>query len=103
MAVLDEYETMEAFLDIHPELQLQCRYVLSRLRFGTYIWNFFRIAKEDRKAFGMKAAADFERDWDYQDRRFYDEQSWKCMYLWMTQPEDFIVYVREGRPDERKA
>lgn len=103
MAVLDEYDSMEAFLDIHPELQLQCRYVLSRLRFGTYIWNFFRISEADREKFAMRAVEDFERDNDYQDMRYYDARTWQIMTLWATQPELFIKYAKKGEPNETDA
>ena len=100
MAVLGEYDAMENFLKDHVELQLPLRYILSRMRFGTYIWNYFRISEADRKEFAMRAAEDLARDNDYQDMRYYNARTWQIMTLWATQPELFIKYAKKGEPNE---
>ena len=100
MAVLHEYGVIEEFLKDHAELQLPLRYILSRMRFGTYIWNYFRISEADRKEFAMRAAENLARDNDYQDMRYYDARTWQIMTLWATQPELFIKYAKKGEPNE---
>lgn len=100
MAVLHEYGVIEDFLKDHAELQLPLRYILSRMRFGTYIWNYFRISEADRKEFAMRAAEDLARDNDYQDMRYYDARTWQIVTLWATQPELFIKYAKKGEPNE---
>ena len=95
-AVIYEYAVMENFLEEHKELQLPLRYILSRLRFGTYSWNVSRIADEDKLEFVKKAAVDLKRDNDYQDVRYYQEEAWKSYLLWMNEPDRFYEAVRKA-------
>lgn len=88
-AVIYEYNCIEKFLKERPELQLQLRYILSRLRFGTFCWNYSRIADEDKLDFAIKAAEEMRRDLDYQDVRYYSEGQWSAYLAWMSDPELF--------------
>ena len=101
MAVIYEYGVMEEFLNNHEELLLPLRDILSRMRFGTYSWNLTRIKDKDRDEFVKKAAADLQRDNDYQDVRYYTEDAWKNYLIWMKEPDRFLEAVRKAEENER--
>lgn len=88
-AVIGEYHEIERFLEERPRLALKLRYILSRMRFGTYYWNYFRLDGQDRERFCYEAAKDLKRDWDYQDIRYYGETDYTCMHTWMEAPFSF--------------
>lgn len=96
-AVLYEYKMMEEFLSLHTELQLPLRYILSRLRFGTYSWNLDRIAKEDKLEFARRAAEDLRRDNDYMDMRYYTEDERAVFNVWCVDPDLLVESIEKGR------
>lgn len=111
-AVIYEYACMENFLEEHIEMQLPLRAILSKLRDGTYFWNASRLSGEEQKTFIEKAAADFERDNDFQDLRFYMDinrdtgemllDRWFRHEAWRRDPEGFCKRITKGAEDETR-
>lgn len=99
-AVIGEYRRIENFLERFPWKQLSLRYILSRNRFGTYSWNYSRIAKEDRSTFAVAAAEDLRRDIDYIDLRYYTEKEANMFLTWAQDPEQFNQIMSKAL-DER--
>jgi hypothetical protein len=104
-AVIGEYRRIENFLERFPWKQLPLRYILSRNRFGTYSWNYSRIAKEDRSTFAVAAAEDLRRDIDYIDLRYYTEKEANMFMTWAQNPERFhqiMSKALDGENNDRK-
>ena len=105
-AVIYEYACMENFLEEHIELQLPLRAILSKLRDGTYSWNASRLVGEEQKTFIEKAAADFQRDNDYQDIRFYMDvnrdtgemilERWFRHEAWRKDPDKYYELLNKA-------
>lgn len=100
-AVIGEYRRIENFLERFPWKQLPLRYILSHNRFGTYSWNYSRIAKEDRSTFAVAAAEDLRRDIDYIDLRYYTEKEANMFLTWAQDPEQFHQIMSKAL-DERE-
>lgn len=74
LLVAGEYEEMERYLLRHPYKALHFRCMLSRLRYGSYMWAY--SASED-KSFYLRMYRDFIHDWEFQDARLYDAKNWE--------------------------
>lgn len=101
-AVIGEYRRIENFLEEYPEKRLPLRYILSRNRFGTYSWNYSRIAKEDRSTFAVAAAEDLRRDIDYIDLRYYTESEANMFLTWAQDPEQFHQIMSKALDEREK-
>ncbi len=60
--VCDEYKEMKRWLHERSELEEQLAYVLTRMKFNTYLWNFERLSPELRSQFIMRASVEFSSD-----------------------------------------
>ncbi len=60
--VCDEYNEMRRWLYERPELASKLAYVLTRMKFNTYMWNFERLSPELRSEFIMRISAEFSLD-----------------------------------------
>lgn len=99
LAVLREYRVMEDFLMERPKLALYLRDILSRLRFGTYSWNYGRIKPEDKHIFADLAAGDFKRDLDFIDSRLYSREKMDMYLLWTADFEKFYELSEKHRKE----
>ena len=57
--VCDEYEEMQRFLDTHPVEKGRLEYVLHRIKFDTYMWNYERLGQQYKYIFLERAAQEF--------------------------------------------
>ena len=59
--VCDEFEEMEKFLAAHPE-KAHLKPVETRLKFDSYIWNYWRLDTKLREQFLPRFVGDFKRE-----------------------------------------
>lgn len=57
--VCDEYEEMESFLNDNPILKGRLEYVLQRIKFDTYMWNYNRLGRKYKYIFLERASEEF--------------------------------------------
>lgn len=58
--VCDEYEEMQRFLEQHPILQGRLEYVLQRIKYDSYMWNYERVAQKYKYIFLERASEEFK-------------------------------------------
>jgi hypothetical protein len=58
--VCDEYAEMERFLNETPNLKGKLEYVLQRIKYDSYMWNYNRLVGENKYIFLEHAASEFE-------------------------------------------
>lgn len=58
--VCDEYEEMERFLNNNPVLKGRLEYVLQRIKFDTYMWNYDRLGTRYKYIFLERASEEFK-------------------------------------------
>lgn len=100
-AVLYEYACMEQFLKENPYKALGLRAILSKMRLGTYSWNYSRIAPEDKLDFAIEAAKDLKRDIEYFDLRYYSPREVKIFKTWALNPKKFHEIATKAREQEK--
>ena len=91
--VCDEFASIDAFLDEHPEVPVEVRRALAAKRFVTYRWNLNRLGLEDKGAFIKRTSSELvacgvKAGWD---RRLLSDAQWKMLQRWMNDPEGLYL------------
>lgn len=58
--VCDEYREMQRFLNSYPLLKSRLGYVLQRIKFDSYMWNYDRLAQKYKYIFLERASEEFK-------------------------------------------
>lgn len=58
--VCDEYAEMHRFLNEHPVLKGKLEFVLQRIKYDSYMWNYERLGQRYKYIFLERAAAEFK-------------------------------------------
>lgn len=58
--VCDEYKEMQRFLDQRPVVKGKLQYVLQRIKYDTYMWNYERLGQEFKYIFLERASEEFK-------------------------------------------
>ena len=90
--VCGEYELSEKFMARDPERQKAFAPMLNYLKFGTYRWNFNRIADEHRRAFAQRWADEYKRaeQAGTLDKNYFPPENWERMELLMSDLDAFM-------------
>ncbi len=90
--VCGEYELSEKFMARDPERQKAFAPMLNYLKFGTYRWNFNRIAEEHRRAFAQRWADEYKRaeQAGTLDKNYFPPENWERMELLMSDLDAFM-------------
>ena len=90
--VCGEYELSEKFMARDPERQKAFAPMLNYLKFGTYRWNFNRIADEHRRAFAQRWADEYKRAQQAGtlDKCYFPPENWERMELLMSDLDAFM-------------
>ena len=90
--VCGEYELSEKFMARDPERQKAFAPMLNYLKFGTYRWNFNRIADEHRRAFAQRWADEYKRAQQAGtlDKSYFPPENWERMELLMSDLDAFM-------------
>lgn len=89
--VCDEYAEMHRFLDEHPVIKGRLEYVLQRIKFDSYMWNYERLGKRYKYIFLERASEEYREgikngtiNWDY-----FEDYKWDTM---MKIAEDPVAF-----------
>lgn len=90
--VCSEYELSEAFLARDPQRQATYSALLNMLKFGTYRWNFNRIAEEHRRGFAERWAAEYRtaQEKGTLDKGLFSPENWAIVELLMNDFDAFM-------------
>lgn len=58
--VCDEYAEMQRFLNEHPVVKGRLEYVLQRIKYDTYMWNYGRLGQQYKYIFLERASEEFK-------------------------------------------
>lgn len=92
-AVNDEYALSEEFLARDPERHRAFAPLLNRLKYGTYAWNFNRIAPAYRAEFAARWADEYRaaRRTGELNRHLFSEDEWERVLLLMEDTDAFVA------------
>lgn len=102
-ALCDEHASVDAFLESLPEDRaLAAARGMQQARFGTYRWNYNRIAEESRLEFVVRVADEFKaakvRGW--LDEGLFKPANWALLEQLMADPEVFCAAYPDELPWE---
>ena len=103
MCVCKEFDMAERFIKNDPDCD-DLRKVLFRLRYDSYMWNFARLAPEQRREFVVKMHEDLRagfRGGAYDRSLFSDYQNANLRYL-MEHPKRFEQFFPDNPTPLRK-
>lgn len=103
MCVCKEFDMAERFIKNDPDCE-DLRKVLFRLRYDSYMWNFARLAPEQRREFVVKMHEDLRagfRGGAYDRSLFSDYQNANLRYL-MEHPKRFEQFFPDNPTPLRK-
>lgn len=91
--VCDEYDFMRDFLDKYPNLDKSFIYLLSFLRFGSYLWTLDRISEEFKFEFLLRFQKDFKKiiDNGELDRSLFDWWQLEQFNKIIENPEQYYI------------
>lgn len=58
--ICDEYAEMKRFLDSHPLIKSKMEYIMQRIKFDSYMWNYERLAQKFKYIFLEYASEEFK-------------------------------------------
>lgn len=79
--VCDEYQEMQRFLDQYPVLKVRLEYVLQRIKFDTYMWNYERLGKKYKYIFLERASEEYKEAIKNgtMNREYFEDYKWDAM------------------------
>ncbi len=79
--VCDEYEEIERFFKERGDLDEFMRKLISRVKFGTYMWNLNRLASDAQKQFLKRFSLEYKKYHKEKilDRKYFDDKQWLKM------------------------
>lgn len=89
--VCDEYKEMHRFLDSHPVEKGRLEYVLQRIKYDSYMWNYERIDGKYKYIFLERAAAEFKEglaDGSI-NKEYFEWYKWDNLNLIARDPAQF--------------
>lgn len=90
MGPINEYRALIDWVMNRPELALYVRTVLTKCRFGSYMWNCTRIKKEDIPRCVYESRDDFIKDWEFLDTRMFTDREFNIYMMVKEKPEEII-------------
>ena len=99
--VCDEYEEMEKFLSENPILQGRLDYVLQRIKYDTYMWNFGRLGNKYKYIFLERASEEFKEaiKKGTMNVNYFESYKWEDMYSIAMDPVDY--YTKKMTQDSK--
>ena len=89
--VCDEYQEMQRFLNEYPLLKYRLEYIMQRIKFDSYMWNYERLDKKYKYIFLERASEEFKeaiKD-GTMNNDYFEDYKWNMMINIADRPEDF--------------
>jgi len=89
--VCDEYQEMHRFLDMHPIEKGRLEYVLQRIKYDSYIWNYERVDQKYKYIFLERAAEEFREGLDNGSiiKEYFEWYKWESLNMIAEDPAQF--------------
>lgn len=89
--VCDEYEEMHRFLEEHPVEKGKLEYVLQRIKYDSYMWNYERVGQKYKYIFLERAASEFRDGLDNGSikKEYFEWYKWENLNKIARDPVEF--------------
>lgn len=89
--VCDEYAEMQRFLNDNPLLKSKMEFIMQRIKFDSYMWNYFRLAQKFKYIFLERAAEEFREGLENGsiDKEYFEWYKWNDLNAIANNPAQF--------------
>lgn len=89
--VCDEYAEINRFLTVKPEQKMKLESMKNRLKYDTYLWNYYRLVDAYRAEFIIRAADEFRQDLQAGtlQEQYFTPHEWQDIMKLVANPEEY--------------